>query len=60
MKRFTKKQYTKFCIAAVLYGLFILWMQNGWLTLGYILIADIFDALHSLGGLEAFQEPDDT
>ena len=42
MRKFTKKQYIKFSIAAVLYGLFILWMQNGWLTLGYILIADIF------------------
>lgn len=42
MKKFTKKQYIRFSIAAVLYGLFVLWMQNGWLTLGYILLADIF------------------
>lgn len=42
MKKIEKKQYIKFAIAAVLYGLFILWMQNGWLTLGYILLADIY------------------
>lgn len=41
MKKIEKKQYIKFAIAAVLYGLFILWMQNGWLALGYILLADI-------------------
>ena len=42
MKKIEKKQYIKFDIAAVLYGLFILWMQNGWLALGYILLADIY------------------
>lgn len=42
MKKIEKKQYIKFTIAAVLYGLFILWMQNGWLALGYILLADIY------------------
>lgn len=42
MKKIEKKQYIKFAIAAVLYGLFILWMQNGWLALGYILLADIY------------------
>ncbi len=42
MKKIEKKQYIKFAIAAVLYGLFILWMQNGWLVLGYILLADIY------------------
>lgn len=42
MKKFTKKQYFRFGVAAVLYGLFILWIQNGWLALGYILLADIF------------------
>ena len=41
-KKITKKQYIKFSIAGILYGLFILWMQNGWLTLGYILLADIY------------------
>ena len=42
MKKIEKKQYIKFAIAAVLYGLFILWMQNGWLALGYILLVDIY------------------
>lgn len=42
MKKIEKKQYIKFAIAAVLYGLFILWIQNGWLALGYILLADIY------------------
>ena len=42
MKKIEKKQYIKFAIAAVRYGLFILWMQNGWLALGYILLADIY------------------
>lgn len=42
MKKIEKKQYIKFAIAVVLYGLFILWMQNGWLALGYILLADIY------------------
>lgn len=42
MKKIEKKQYIKFAIAAVLYGLFILWMQNGWLALGYILLTDIY------------------
>lgn len=42
MKKIEKKQYIKFAIAAILYGLFILWMQNGWLVLGYILLADIY------------------
>ena len=41
-KKITKKQYIKFGIVGVLYGLFILWMQNGWLTLGYIVLADIY------------------
>ena len=41
MKKIEKKQYIKFAIAAVLYGLFILWI-NGWLALGYILLADIY------------------
>lgn len=42
MKKIEKKQYVKFAVAAVLYGLFILWMQNGWLALGYIVLADIY------------------
>ncbi|MCC8135051.1 MAG: signal peptidase I [Tannerellaceae bacterium] len=42
MKQFTSKQWIKFSIAAVLYILFTIWMQNGWLLLGLIVIADIF------------------
>lgn len=42
MKKITKKQYVKYGIAAVLYGLFILWMQNGWLVLGYIFLTDAY------------------
>ena len=41
-KKITKKQYIKFGIVGGLYGLFILWRQNGWLTLGYIVLADIY------------------
>lgn len=33
MKKFTKKQWIKFSIAAVLYTLFAIWMQNVWLLL---------------------------
>ena len=42
MKKFSKKQWIKFSIAAVLYALFALWMENAWLLIGLILIADIF------------------
>ncbi len=42
MKKFSKKQWIKFTIAAVLYILFAIWMQNLWLLLGLILIIDIF------------------
>ena len=42
MKKFSKKQWIKFSIAAVLYALFVLWMQNAWLLIGLVLIADIF------------------
>lgn len=42
MKKFSKKQWIKFGIAAVLYTLFALWMQNGWLLLGLIVLVDIF------------------
>ena len=38
MKKFSKKQWIKFSIAAVLYLLFTLWMQNAWLLLGLIAI----------------------
>ncbi len=42
MKKFSKKQWIKFGIAAVLYALFCLWMQNPWLLLGLVVIVDIF------------------
>ncbi|MBQ4163220.1 MAG: signal peptidase I [Parabacteroides sp.] len=42
MKKFSKKQWIKFGIAAILYLLFTLWMQNGWLLFGLIVIVDIF------------------
>ena len=42
MKKFSKKQWVKFSIAAVLYLLFTLWMQNAWLLLGLIVLVDIF------------------
>ena len=34
MKKFTKKQWIKFSIAAVLYTLFAIWMQNVWMITG--------------------------
>lgn len=42
MKKFTTKQWVKFGIAAVLYILFCLWMQNLWLFLGLVVLVDIF------------------
>lgn len=42
MKSFSKKQWIKFGIAAFLYALFCLWMQNGWLLLGEIVLVDIY------------------
>lgn len=42
MKKFTPKQWIKFGIAAVLYVLFCLWMQNLWLLLGLVVLVDIF------------------
>lgn len=42
MKKFSKKQWIKFSIAAILYALFALWMQNAWLLIGLVVIADIF------------------
>lgn len=42
MKKFTTKQWVKFGIAAVLYILFCLWMQNLWLLLGLVVLVDIF------------------
>ena len=40
--RFTRKQWIKFSIAAVLYTLFAIWMENLWLLLGLIIIVDVF------------------
>ncbi len=40
--KFTKKQWIKFGIAAVLYTLFSVWMENLWLLLGLVVIVDIF------------------
>lgn len=42
MKKFSKKQWIKFGIAAVLYILFTLWMQNAWLLIGLLVLVDIF------------------
>lgn len=42
MKQISKKQWIKFGIAAVLYILFSIWMQNLWLLLGLIILVDIF------------------
>lgn len=42
MKHIATKQWIKFSIAAVLYALFCLWMQNGWLLLGLVVLADIY------------------
>lgn len=41
-KKITTKQWIKFSIAAILYSLFSLWMENLWLLLGLVVIADIF------------------
>lgn len=41
-KKITSKQWIKFSIAAILYILFSIWMQNLWLLFGLIVIADIF------------------
>lgn len=42
MKKFTTKQWTKFSIAALLYILFSIWMQNLWLLFGLVILVDIF------------------
>jgi signal peptidase I len=42
MKAIPKKQWMKFGIWAVLYVLFVVWMQNPWLLLGLIVLVDIF------------------
>ena len=42
MKKFSKRQWIKFGIAGFLYALFCLWMENGWLLLGEIVLVDIY------------------
>ncbi|MDR1345058.1 MAG: S26 family signal peptidase, partial [Tannerellaceae bacterium] len=42
MKKIPNKQWTKFTIAAILYILFAIWMRNGWLLAGLIVLIDIF------------------
>ncbi|MDR2118264.1 MAG: signal peptidase I [Tannerellaceae bacterium] len=37
-----EKQWIKFGVAATLYILFTLWMRNGWLLVGLIVLVDIF------------------
>lgn len=41
-QKITTKQWVKFGIAAVLYVLFCLWVGNGWLLLGLLLLVDIY------------------
>jgi hypothetical protein len=38
----TKKQWIKFGIWAALYILFAIWMENLWLLVGLVVLADIF------------------
>jgi signal peptidase I, bacterial type len=42
MKNITKKQWIKFSIVSILYILFSIWMQNGWLLFGLIVLVDIY------------------
>ncbi len=42
MRKFSKRQWVKFGISAVLYILFSVWMQNLWLLLGLVVLVDIF------------------
>lgn len=41
-RKISVKQWVKFSIAAVLYILFCIWMQNLWLLLGLVVIVDLF------------------
>ncbi|MDR1981990.1 MAG: signal peptidase I [Tannerellaceae bacterium] len=41
-REITRKQWIKFSISAILYILFTIWMQNGWLLFGLIVLVDIF------------------
>ena len=42
MREIKPKQWIKFGIVATLYTLFCIWMQNGWLLLGLLLLVDIY------------------
>lgn len=42
MEKILKKQWIKFGVTGILYILFTIWMRNGWLLLGLIVLADIF------------------
>ena len=42
MKPIPKRQWIKFGIVTLLYLLFCLWMQNGWLLLLELLFVDIY------------------
>jgi len=42
LRKIPKKQWIKFSIWAVIYILFTIWMQNGWLLLGLVVLVDIF------------------
>ena len=44
MKSITKKQWIKFAVAAFLYMMFALWMENAWLLFGLVVIVDILHA----------------
>lgn len=39
---FLKNKYVKFAIAAILYLLFVIWLENYWFLLGLIIIFDIY------------------
>ncbi|MDR3142195.1 MAG: signal peptidase I [Tannerellaceae bacterium] len=42
LKEIPEKQWIRFGVWALIYILFTLWMQNAWLLLGLIVLADIF------------------
>ena len=42
MKQISKRQWINFSVWAVIYVLFSIWMENLWLLVGLIVIADIF------------------
>lgn len=42
MKKILKKQWIKFGIASAFYILFAIWMRNGWLLAGLLVLADMY------------------